>query len=279
MPRTDCDYLTKIIHFLCNKEQWPPLITNDKTSLDNKNNNLHKIFENLTNADYGRFIHYLALSSVKDYLLDCRSVIKTMVMAKLFAQAKDYNSLPNVTCMTTDQANDLAPNLVVRWAIIETLFGQTLIASLNNNICAIFFVEKYGLAGALMRLQKQWPGVHIQHDQSITQLFVPVLQKIFRGDKNQHPQVILKGTEFQFIIWKTLMCIPDGLVLSYGDLASLSGYTKAYRAVGTAVGQNPIAYLIPCHRVIKASGALGQYHWGREQKQVMLAMERARCKH
>jgi AraC family transcriptional regulator of adaptative response/methylated-DNA-[protein]-cysteine methyltransferase len=246
---------------------------NTEDILNNKNK-FQQTFKNWTDLDHKIFMKYLSLTNIKDHLLESRFIIKENNTYKLFNQVKEHNVLRHVTCITTDKASDLPASVTVQWAIINTLFGPTLIAVQGCSLCAILLIEKHGLVKALARLKKQWPNVLIQYSSDAILPFIPNLKNIIRGNNSHDTPIILNGTKFQIMIWKMLLKIPYGLVLSYSDLASFTKNPRSCRAVGTAVGQNPIAYLIPCHRVINSSGALGQYHWGLEKKQTMLAIER-----
>jgi AraC family transcriptional regulator of adaptative response/methylated-DNA-[protein]-cysteine methyltransferase len=252
---------------------WSPTTENNQNTFNGKHN-LQKIFKKWTDLDHKLFTSYLMLDNIKDYLLESRSTLKTCAISELFNQTNNQSILQHVTYITVDHIKDLNTNLIIRWSIVITVFGQTLVAILNHHLCAIFFIEKRGLVEALKRLQKQWPNVQIQHDQNAVLPFALSFNNNLAGNKGEATPIILNGTKFQITIWKMLLQIPYGFVISYSDLASSVQNARACRAVGTAVGQNPIAYIIPCHRVIHSSGAMGQYHWGSEKKRTMLAIER-----
>ena len=257
MPQTD------------RNEYWPLPIVRGRGALDSKDAP-QQMPKDWNNFDHKLFTTYLALNNIKDHLLKSRFILKTSNISSVARQ---------ITCVTTDQVINLATSLVIRWAVVTTIFGKTLMAVLEHSLCAVFFIETYSLATALERLQKQWPNIKIQHDQDAILPFVLNFKNSLIGDSNHTMPIILNGTEFQLTIWRKLLQIPYGLVISYGDLASFVENKKACRAVGTAVGENPIAYLIPCHRVINSSGAICQYHWGSEKKRTILAIERTIYRH
>jgi AraC family transcriptional regulator of adaptative response/methylated-DNA-[protein]-cysteine methyltransferase len=265
MPKMKCNHLTRTINFLCK---------------DNGAKRLKKIFANWTDTDHKQFIQYVTLDNIKDHLLKSRYIIQKGAINELHNQIKQQNPLPtHITHIAANQITSLAADIVLRWTTVKTLFGQILIGILGQKLCAVYLLEQCGLVKALTYLRQQWPKIHIKYDQNAASPFVLDLENCFMCTNCKPIPMILQGTEFQIMIWKVLMQIPKGLVLSYGDIASLAGYPKAYRAVGTAIGRNPIAYLIPCHRVINASGTLGRYRWGPEQKRVMVAIERVQCSH
>ena len=143
-----------------------------------------------------------------------------------------------------------------------------------RGICHLAFVAPVTRKESLARLEHDWPLAHLVADQdatrgTATEAFPP-------PGSGKVPALALhvKGTNFQLKVWRALLEIPVGTVTTYGALASAIGDPKASRAVGTAVGSNPVSYLIPCHRVIRASGELGGYAWGVERKKVMIFKER-----
>ena len=129
---------------------------------------------------------------------------------------------------------------------------------------------------ALADLEARWPGAELRRDDDAMAPLRKALEARFWGRGPEPLAVLLKGTAFQLKVWEALLAIPEGRVLAYGDLAALVGDPGASRAVGTAVGRNPVAWLIPCHRVIQATGQVGSYHWGTARKRAILALEWAR---
>jgi len=149
-------------------------------------------------------------------------------------------------------------------------------AALEGRLCALSFLGGEAPEAALADLRERWPLAAAHHDPQGLAPLAQALEDRFLCAPRRPLSLILQGTPFQLKVWEALLAIPEGRVLSYGDLARYLGDPGASRAVGAAVGRNPIAYLIPCHRIIQASGALGDYHWGPERKRAILALERAR---
>ena len=122
-------------------------------------------------------------------------------------------------------------------------------------------------------MKEQWPNADFKRSKTAT---AKVVKQIFAGSGRRRLKLVVDGSAFQIKVWEALLKLPEGSVVSYGDLARLAGSPNASRAVGTAVGSNPIAFLIPCHRVIRETGAFGQYRWGSVQKRAVLGWEHAR---
>jgi len=255
--------------FYTNKNE-SQLLTEKNNSIVNIKNIHKQMLKNGKKLDHIFFTACLAANNIKDHLIKSRSILKNR---------NNDGVTQQVTYLTKDQVANFARDLVIRWALVKTLLGETLVATIECKICAVFLVDTFDLTMALERLKKQWPSVKIQHDQNAILPFISFFENRIMGNSNHNMPMILNGTKFQLVIWRELLQIPYGLVVSYGDLSIFAKKEKAWRAVGTAVGQNPIAYLIPCHRVINSNGTIGQYHWGSCNKRTMLAVEHTVCRH
>jgi AraC family transcriptional regulator of adaptative response/methylated-DNA-[protein]-cysteine methyltransferase len=176
-----------------------------------------------------------------------------------------------VDLRTSDQAQDERA-LDIRYGEHDSPFGRLFLAVTPLGICKLSFLDEAGHGDLPKSLEQTWPGTAVKADHETT---APIAAALFQPAHTQIHRfhVLLKGTEFQLKAWKTLLEVPMGKVCSYGQLARAIGQPKASRAVGCAVAANPVAYLIPCHRVIRGSGATGNYRWGRSRKRAMLFWE------
>jgi AraC family transcriptional regulator of adaptative response/methylated-DNA-[protein]-cysteine methyltransferase len=161
--------------------------------------------------------------------------------------------------------------ITIRYGIHPSPFGECFIAITDKGICSLEFPGSSDSDKAVADIEKQWRHAQIIHDQKATKAYA---EKIF-GGRAPHPRlpVHVKGTDFQIRVWEALLTIPQGGVVSYETLAVSIGKPKAVRAVANAVAHNPVAFLVPCHRVIRKSGAIGGYHWGSEKKRAILLCE------
>lgn len=164
-------------------------------------------------------------------------------------------------------------SLSINYSFPASPFGDLLIASTSRGICCLIFAEDH--AEAFSALKAQYPQAHYQQRTDVLQQSALVILAQ-GGNSSQEVKLHLKGTDFQIEVWKTLLNIPFGLTATYGDIAKCMGYPRACRAVGTAVGKNLVALLIPCHRIIRATGELGNYHWGQARKKNILDWEKAK---
>jgi AraC family transcriptional regulator, regulatory protein of adaptative response / methylated-DNA-[protein]-cysteine methyltransferase len=172
---------------------------------------------------------------------------------------------------TTFEAVTSNKGLVVFYGFHPTPFGEALIAMTNVGVCALFFVDK-SQSETLEELRSTFKGASFTRDQ--VQVAVTA-QHVFSKDPSASGpyNIHLRGTPFQLKVWEALSDIPKGTTMTYADIAEKISRPKAQRAVGTAVGKNPVAYIIPCHRVIRKSGDLGNYRWGTERKRLILESE------
>ncbi len=163
---------------------------------------------------------------------------------------------------------------VIRYAFYQTHFGSALIASTSKGICFLAFGEE---EMTLPELKKRYPGAVVKNQSDAFQFSAKTL--INSGEPSVKPPPLhIGGTDFQMAVWKSLLHIPSGELRSYRQIAAAIGKPTAWRAVASAIGKNPVAYLIPCHRVIRSDGRIGGYRWGIGFKQKMLEQEEWRRK-
>ena len=183
-----------------------------------------------------------------------------------------FDLLVNIDRMKPRDSNTCGENLTINYSFAESPFGEILIASTEKGICCMEFADNQ--TDAFNSLQKKFPRARY------TQMVDGIQQNalfIFTRDWSRLKEIKLhlKGTDFQLKVWETLLKIPAGGLTTYGDVASQIDNPRACRAVGTAVGENPVAFLIPCHRVIRTTGEFGNYHWGEIRKTAIIGWEAA----
>ncbi len=164
----------------------------------------------------------------------------------------------------------------ISWGVYGTRLGQALLAATDQGLCGISFVGKGGSPAAVSALLKRWPSARLTKRPKVTAPFARELERRLGNASPRTLPLLLLGSPFQRKVWKTLLRIPPGAVRTYGDVAAAIGRPTAARAVGRAVGDNPIAVLIPCHRVLRSDGTPGGYRWEPWRKQALLELEQAR---
>lgn len=161
----------------------------------------------------------------------------------------------------------------IRYGFHETSFGICCIAITEQSVCHLSFVNERNVELVVQQLVSEWPNAQLQRDEAETKSFVDDIfaKKVVKNT----PNFTLRGTEFQQLVWQKLCEIPVGQTRSYEEVAQMIGKPAAVRAVASAIAKNRIAYLIPCHRVIRKSGEIHKYRWGSERKKAILSYERA----
>lgn len=220
-----------------------------------------------------KFLQYISIEHAKNILKENKaSLFDTAFEIGLSGTGRLHDLFVKIEGMTPGEYKNRGENLSIHYSFAETPFGEILIASTAKGICYMAFADKEGIA--LNELKNLYPNA------SYKQLTDDIQQKalyVFKQDWNQPEQIKLhiKGTDFQLKVWETLLKIPMGKLSTYGEIAKFLDNPKASRAVGSAVGDNPIAFLIPCHRVILSTGVIGQYHWDGNRKAAIIGWENA----
>jgi len=178
--------------------------------------------------------------------------------------------------MTPGEYKQRGAGLEIAWGVHPSPFGECLIGMTERGVCALEFLQPQDANAAIARLRSHWDRAVLVHAPQRT---AAVIERIFgvRRDWQAPLSLVLKGTNFQIKVWEALLRVPSGALTTYSALAQGLGRPQAARAVGGAVAANPIAYLIPCHRVIRAGGAFGDYRWGMQRKRILIARELAQA--
>ena len=265
--------IEKAIRFLDSNRHAQPTLTQVAKHVGLSETHFQKLFTRWAGISPKRFLQHQTAEVVKQLLRDKHSVLDASYESGLSGSSRLHDLLVNAEAVTPGEYQRGGAGLVIRYGFHPSPFGECLIAITPRGICHLAFVHPVSRTQSLARLRHDWPSADLIPDQNGTRgnaaaAFPP-------PGSSAAPSLALhvKGTNFQLKVWRALMAVPDGSVTTYGELARAVGNAKASRAVGTAVGSNPISYLIPCHRVIRSTGELGGYAWGPDRKRVMLALE------
>lgn len=232
-----------------------------------------RLFHEWAGTSPKKFLQYISLTHAKTLLKDQHmSLFDAALETGLSGSSRLHDLFVTIEGMTPGDYKNGGELLTIRYSFSETPFGEVMVASTNRGICHMAFYQDQDTA--LHDLQNQFPNASYQN--SVDEHHLNALL-IFRKNwaELKSIKLHLKGSDFQLKVWETLLSIPMGQLSTYGEIANQVDKPKAARAVGTAIGQNPVAFLIPCHRVIQASGALGGYHWGMSRKVAMIGWEAA----
>lgn len=220
-----------------------------------------------------KFLQYTSIDHAKKILAQTRTtLLDAAVRTGLSGTGRLHDLFVGIEGMTPGEYKNGGENLSISYSFAPTPFGEVIVASTGKGICALEFVENR--ASALASLQRRFANAKFSFGTDSAQCSA---LRIFSQDWScpEKIRLYLKGTEFQLKVWQALLRIPSGGLSSYGDIAAAIGRQGAGRAVGGAIGDNPVAYIIPCHRVILSSGHTGNYHWGELRKAAIIGWEAA----
>jgi AraC family transcriptional regulator, regulatory protein of adaptative response / methylated-DNA-[protein]-cysteine methyltransferase len=223
-----------------------------------------------------RFLQYLTVEYAKSKINQTKNLLDLTLDVGLSSPGRLHDLFVNLEAMTPGEFKADGSGLQIRYGIHDTLFGKSLIATTNRGICNLYFLDTGDRQTAEQMLRLEWSNAEIIGDRQTTQV---LHDRIFNSEtlRDRKPLTLLvKGTNFQIQVWRALLQVPFGGITTYQTIAEAIDRPTAARAVGNAVGKNPISYLIPCHRVIRESGELGGYRWGLERKSVILGWEASR---
>ncbi len=235
-----------------------------------------RTFHAWTGVTPKRFIQYLQLGKAKDLLIEEHSLMTTAFEVGLSGTSRLHDLFISCEAVTPGEFKNRGRGLEIWYGLHDSPFGRALIGVTERGICWLGFVDARRDEYTIGELQGDWPGARFVHDPART---TPLAEQIFaraRVGKSSTPlRLDLRGTNFQIKVWEALLRIPFGRVATYQDVADATGRPTAARAVGGAVGANPISLVIPCHRVILKSGIIHNYRWGVNRKRTILALEQA----
>lgn len=234
-----------------------------------------RLFSRWAGVTPKRYLQVLTLERAKALLHESRSLLEVADTLGLSSGSRLYDHFVQLEAVTPGEYKQRGAGLVIDHGVHDTPFGQAFVALTPRGVCNFSFLDEKAPKAPLAALAQRWPAAQLREVPSRTQ---GVIHTMFDGSKTPDRPISLhvSGTNFQISVWRALLEIPPARVVSYAQVASAVGSPKAARAVGLAVGANPVALMIPCHRVIQQNGKLGGYHWGETRKQAIHAWEAAR---
>ncbi|APH43145.1 DNA-binding domain, methylated-DNA-(protein)-cysteine S-methyltransferase family protein [Leptospira interrogans serovar Copenhageni/Icterohaemorrhagiae] len=236
-----------------------------------------RLFTEWAGVSPKQFLQYITLQNAKSILSKPQTTLFDAAFETgLSGTSRLHDLFVKIEGMTPGEFKNGGENIKIRYSFQRSVFGNYLIASTEKGICNLFFYD-IPEEQIVSELKEQWNRADIieQMDENQNRV-IRFYDKTLNG--HEKIKLHLKGTEFQIKVWEALLKIPEGQLSSYSDIADLIGQENASRAVGTAIGKNPIGYLIPCHRVIKSTGGIGEYRWGSERKMAMIGWEASKVK-
>jgi AraC family transcriptional regulator of adaptative response/methylated-DNA-[protein]-cysteine methyltransferase len=237
---------------------------------------LHHLFRRWAGLTPKAFLQALTLDRARELLRDSASVLDASYEVGLSGPGRLHDLFVTHEAMSPGEWKSGAEGLTVSYGFHPSLFGTALVMATDRGLCGLAFSDLGQERATLDDMRRRWPRANYAEDSATT---AAIAARIF--DKNlwrrDRPlRVVLIGTDFEVRVWETLLRIPMGRATTYSTIAGRIGAPKAARAVGAAVGKNPISFVVPCHRVLGKSGELTGYHWGLTRKRAMLGWEAGR---
>lgn len=268
--------IEQVIYYLEKNASRQPSLSEIAEAVHLSEYHFQRLFTRWVGISPKRFLQFITKEHAKQLLDQSTSILETTYQVGLSSPGRLHDLFLTWEAVTPGEFKQRGMGLTIHYGFHPTPFGEVLLGSTQRGICNLSFVMPAGHSAALDALRKIWPKADLVEDTSITQ---PLIASIFRtlGRDTGHPlQIFLSGSNFQLKVWEALLRIPSGSVVSYRDIASYLGDPRASRAVGNALAHNPVAVLIPCHRVIHSLGEFGNYHYGEARKIALLGWEMAK---
>ncbi|GAB4040650.1 bifunctional transcriptional activator/DNA repair enzyme AdaA [Spirosoma gilvum] len=236
-----------------------------------------RLFTEWAGVSPKKFSQYLTLEHAKTQLRKGAALSDAAYEAGLSGTGRLHDLFVTIEGVTPGQFKQAGSGLPLAYGVFDSPFGAYVLGAINGKIALLHFLDEDDNAEAI--LKSAWPEALLNQDSEAVQVLADQIFPIVGESNpvlNKPLPVLLRGSAFQLKVWEALLKIPEGRLASYDQIADAIGQPTASRAVGTAIGSNPIGYLIPCHRVIKKTGLFGGYRWGSGRKQAMLGWEAAR---
>lgn len=272
---SDYDRIAEAISFIVSRVDSQPSLQEIAGHLHLSPFHFQRLFSRWAGVTPKRFLQVLTLERAKQLLRESKPLLEVADSLGLSSGSRLYDHFVHLEAVTPGEYKTGGAGLTIEYATHDTPFGKAFIATTPRGICSFAFLDSTEIDEHLAGLHKNWPHALVQENR---QRAFAVIKSMFGEERKLNRPVSLhvSGTNFQISVWKALLQIPPATVTSYSQVATAIGHPNSARAVGLAVGANPVAFLIPCHRVIQQSGKLGGYHWGETRKQAIHVWESAR---
>jgi AraC family transcriptional regulator of adaptative response/methylated-DNA-[protein]-cysteine methyltransferase len=275
-PHSDYERVRRIIAFISERWREQPSLEAIADHVGLSTTHVHHLFRRWAGLSPKAFLQAITLDNAKALLSDSASVLDATYELGLSGPARLHDLFVTHEAMTPGDYKAGGQGLTMRFGFHPSPFGEALLIVTDRGLAGLGFVDDGDRAAALADMTRRWPKAEYVEEPAAT---APVARRIFSPSQWQAEQplrVVLIGTDFEVRVWQTLLRIPRDRATTYSDIARHIGKPAACRAVGAAVGKNPVSFVVPCHRVLGRSGALTGYHWGLTRKQAILGWEAGR---
>jgi len=272
----DYENMTKIIRYLADHAEEQPTLTQLAEMAGYSPAYFQRRFTSWVGVSPKSYIQHLTLMNARLLLTQGASVFDAAVDSGLSGTGRLHDLCVTLDAATPGELKTGGLGLTIHYGFGMTPFGDCILASTQRGICYLAFIQEGEFDQAITGLKRAWPRAEIVHKNKESEKLIMQVFELQRNQQQLPLRALVKGTNFQLQVWRALLKIPEGKLTTYGDLASAVNKPSAARATGSAVGANLLAYLIPCHRVIRNTGVIGDYRWGTARKRAIIAHEFAR---
>ncbi len=268
----DYQRIQQAIEYLVENFKNQPTLQEVATYVHLSPHHFQRLFTQWAGVSPKKFLQFLTVEYLKERIQNSQNIAQMAQMAGLSSPSRVYDLFVNIEGVTPATFKNKGAGLTIFYGYHDTPFGHCFLAATDKGICGITFLQGENKIEEFDLFSKKWNFAQLVEDAAFTQ---PYIDLIFNKNttKTQKLKVFVQGTPFQIKVWEALLNIPQGNLTTYQHIAQSINKPKAVRAVGTAIGKNPIGYLIPCHRVIRKEGKLGHYRWGSGRKKAIIGWE------
>lgn len=272
----DYDRIAKIINFIDAEYVEQPNLEQLAELVGLSIHHFHRLFSRWAGVTPKAFLRCLTVSHAKQLLKSGMNVLDTSYDLGLSSPGRLHDLCVNLEAASPGELQSGGRDWTIRHGLVDSPFGRVIIGESQRGICHLSFTEETSDEDACRILQEDWPNAVLHRDDAYASNLAGQIFRISEATKQRNSiKAFVIGTPMQVKVWRALLQIPSGNLTSYGELATSIDHPRAARAAGSAVGANPLAYLIPCHRVIRKTGAIGGYRWRLQRKRAIIACESA----
>lgn len=272
---SDYDRIASAIHFIQQQADRQPALEEIAAHVQLSPYHFQRLFSRWTGISPKRFLQVLTVERGKQRLVANRALLEVADAIGLSSSSRLYDHFVQLEAATPGDFKRRGQGLLIEYGVHPSPFGSFFVAISSRGVCRAAFLDASSQQEQLAALHGDWPLATVEHNPVHTR---QVVADMFgKSPVPTHPlSLYVAGTNFQIAVWRALLRIPPGSVTNYAQLATELNRPRSARAVGNAIAANPIAFLIPCHRVIRQTGAVGKYRWGETRKQALQIWETAR---
>lgn len=276
-PDTDYDRVCKAIAYMSDAWREQPDLDEIAYNAGLSPAHFHRLFSRWAGISPKEFVQALTLDHARELLKGSATILDTAYEVGLSGPGRLHDLFVDHEAMTPGDYKRRGEGLEIAWGYHPSPFGHALVMATERGVAGVAFADSETQEQTIFDdMTRRWPAAHYVHEHGRT---APYAARIFTPElwrKSDPLKVVLIGTDFEVRVWDALLRLPPGQAITYSDLASHVCSPRAARAVGTAVGRNPLSFVVPCHRVLRKDGGLGGYHWGITRKQAIIGWEAGR---